>query len=67
MLTKTLWNVAKSEFKDLKLEKETMLKVFRIQKWKKKKRKKPNLYIWFSLCSQKYKRIIKLLYFIYSL
>jgi hypothetical protein len=63
--------LSKRKFWDFKFEKEMILNVFSHQKWGRKKiikiKKTPCLYTWFSLCSQKYKKMIKDLYFISGL
>jgi hypothetical protein len=43
-----------------------ILKIINSQKWQKTKWRSPNFYIWFSVCNQKYKKMIEILYFIYG-
>jgi hypothetical protein len=57
----------KSEKKNLKkiCKNELILEVYSIARSEKKRNKQsPNFYIWFQLCSHKYKRIISDIWFI---
>jgi hypothetical protein len=50
----------KSEIKKLKVQNEVILKVFNAQVVRgKNSLKLPNFYIWFSVCSQRYRRLIE--------
>jgi hypothetical protein len=50
-----------------KLRQKTKLNFFKSSEARKRSKKLSDFYIWFSVCSSKYKMLIKILYFISGL